>query len=482
MGEWVAEGGRGQRASVVGRVRAVVEGASIVAIAILIARAWCAQGMLVPCRIVGGSMAETLLGAHCRVQCADCGQRFFVGSDPPPVRHIAVCPYCGYAENDITACETGGERVVLDKVSYRARTPRRWEVAAFVACGEKVSATQETDDKFVVKRIVGLPGEMVLIRDGEIYIDGYLERKSLAQQRAMAVLVHDADYPPVLTPGLPPRWRGEGHDSRWQATGGFFSRPHTPGNDWIDWLTYTHWRRTEQGNTAHACPISDDDGYNQYWPRRGEQRHIVSDLLLSFRIMATSGTGSLVIRGRAGQDEFQAWLDVGSARYHVCHNGRPIPGAHGKLPARLCGALVEFSLIDRQLILAIGRQPLVIWPYEPSEQTLTPTRQPFSLGTRELGITIANVRIYRDVYYTRPVGFQARWGMDRPCRLGPDEYFVLGDNPAVSADSRSWPGGPGVNAKLLMGKPLLVWYSPRPVFLGRWKFHVPDPMRIRYIR
>jgi signal peptidase I len=50
--------------------------------------------------------------------------------------------------------------------------------------------------------------------------------------------------------------------------------------------------------------------------------------------------------------------------------------------------------------------------------------------------------------------FKPRFG-DRPeCQLNPNEYFVVGDNGAVSDDSRNWLAGPGVDAKLLVGKPL----------------------------
>jgi len=40
------------------------------------------------------------------------------------------------------------------------------------------------------------------------------------------------------------------------------------------------------------------------------------------------------------------------------------------------------------------------------------------------------------------------------CHLNRHEYFVLGDNAVISDDSRSWPSGPGVDAKLLVGRPL----------------------------
>lgn len=47
---------------------------------------------------------------------------------------------------------------------------------------------------------------------------------------------------------------------------------------------------------------------------------------------------------------------------------------------------------------------------------------------------------------------RGRHGVNAPCRLGSDEYFVLGDYSAASDDSRTWPE-PGVKLPAIIGKP-----------------------------
>jgi len=56
-----------------------------------------------------------------------------------------------------------GDRVVTEKVSYRFRRPRRWEVITIRA----------DHGGQIMKRVVGLPGERVrMLRGGAILIDG----------------------------------------------------------------------------------------------------------------------------------------------------------------------------------------------------------------------------------------------------------------------------------------------------------------------
>jgi signal peptidase I len=112
---------------------------------------------------------------------------------------------------------------------------------------------------------------------------------------------------------------------------------------------------------------------------------------------------------------------------------------------------------------------------------------PISLAVRGGEATVSDFRIYRDIYYTATLANTPRLpnATMSSVQLGPDEYFVLGDNSPVSNDSRFWPNGPIVRGSLLMGKPFLVHLPgqlvPLKVF-GRSFCWVPDPRQIRYIR
>ncbi|MBI2594682.1 MAG: signal peptidase I [Candidatus Colwellbacteria bacterium] len=59
-----------------------------------------------------------------------------------------------------------GDYVLVDKVSYYFRTLDRSEVVVF--------KNPENESEYFIKRIVGLPGEEMVISGGEVYINGKL--------------------------------------------------------------------------------------------------------------------------------------------------------------------------------------------------------------------------------------------------------------------------------------------------------------------
>ena len=60
-----------------------------------------------------------------------------------------------------------GQEILLNKVLYRLSMPKRGDVIVFLPNGNQNS-------HYYVKRVVGLPGETIQIKDGSVYIDGVL--------------------------------------------------------------------------------------------------------------------------------------------------------------------------------------------------------------------------------------------------------------------------------------------------------------------
>jgi signal peptidase I len=58
------------------------------------------------------------------------------------------------------------QRLVVEKLSYRFHAPQRFDIV--------VIRVPSQGDELLIKRVIGLPGETVEFRDGQVYIDGQL--------------------------------------------------------------------------------------------------------------------------------------------------------------------------------------------------------------------------------------------------------------------------------------------------------------------
>lgn len=76
-----------------------------------------------------------------------------------------------------------GDVVLLNRLSYTLREPERFEVVAFEREGSGIQ----------IKRIIGLPGETIQIRDSQIYIDG--EPLKAEDGLSIAAIAGLAEYP-----------------------------------------------------------------------------------------------------------------------------------------------------------------------------------------------------------------------------------------------------------------------------------------------
>ena len=70
-----------------------------------------------------------------------------------------------------------GDRLIGNRLAYRSKSPERGDIVIF--------RYPDNEEELYVKRVIGLPGETVDIRDGYIYIDGRIRRWTRLSQRGL---------------------------------------------------------------------------------------------------------------------------------------------------------------------------------------------------------------------------------------------------------------------------------------------------------
>ena len=87
-----------------------------------------------------------------------------------------------------------GDNLITDKISYRFSDPKRYDIVVF-------PFEDENGKRNFIKRIIGLPGETVQIKDGEVYINGELlgetygkEKMDYAGRASEPITLGDDEY------------------------------------------------------------------------------------------------------------------------------------------------------------------------------------------------------------------------------------------------------------------------------------------------
>jgi signal peptidase I len=366
----------------------------------LVFRTFLVQAYVIP----SGSMATTLLGAHLRLRCQECGADFEVNYPAPNVAEDTpelprrtgantilgmTCKNCGFkvpvdtADPAQSARNTPvryGDRILVLKSAYVLTAPRRWDVVVFISPWSASRPRDYDYDQNFIKRLVGLPGESLMVLDGDVYRgvlapDGgrawEICPKPRRVQKDLWRTVYDNDYYPANAArrGWTFPWRpaggtgwnadipgGPGRVLRFENPAGAgalaFDKDANPGT-WplTDWLAYDVTK-----------PLHPPDGallrgdYYELDAYGGEAvpRWHVSDLKLQFLYHRQSGTGPLrASLGKLGHT-FAAELSDGAARlYHEFPDGR----ARELIGAALLPTgpvFVELANVDYQVTLRLN--------------------------------------------------------------------------------------------------------------------------------
>ena len=438
-----------------------------------------------PFGVPTGSMALTLAGNHKCCVCPRCGHEVVVGSNIGPNNDLlagqrgfatAWCPNCYQASLGLEAhAETVGDRLLVDKNIFELRRPRRWEIAVFRCPSDPT--------KPYVKRVVGLPGEQIQVRDGDVYINGQLARKGHAEARTVGVLVFDNDFQPK-DGGWKLRWRsGDPHvaapgvlltEASDRIDGTELKWPAADAQTGFRWLLYRHWLLDERREE----PIRDQFAYNG-----GALRHDlknVHDFLVEMDVEIGPGEGTVAIGLRDGHDDVTAEIAAGQARaVRLLDNAGKL--LHESAPFQLSDGRshhVAYAFVDRRVSLSVDGTELIPAFDLPATTDRKAVSRPVWLGVQGVAATVRHFRLNRDIYYASA----GRNAIFEPWPLGRDEYFMLGDNSANSEDSRYW-SVPGVPESALMGRPLLLHQPSHWASISNgWDVQTIDWKRVHWIR
>ena len=267
-------------------VKDTLESVVIAFVLAFVFRAYVVEAFVIPT----GSMAPTLLGEHLRVRCSQCGYRF--STDRPqrsgnPHRRpgAAICPMCHHRSPVPSPPPTrAGDRILVHKFIYEVSSPRRWDVVVF--------KNPSTPDQNYIKRLVGLPGENLLVVEGNVYVkpngtgedawriarktDRSANRHALRIQRGVWQPVYHSQYVP-LDGGVSAvgasgrrevRWRTpwHGRTGDWVIDGRYTYRHESsgPGDivfdfasqrvDPVGWYPYNQYRPSIDQPACKALP------------------------------------------------------------------------------------------------------------------------------------------------------------------------------------------------------------------------------------
>lgn len=245
--------------------RTAVDLAVAFVVAVIILRTFVLEGYL----ISTGSMAPGLCGFHRRVHCPSCLFVFAFGlafdesgpdspgtiQEPTGPRRLATCPNCGQSGIDVSTLPNNhGDQLLVHKHTFDVRSPRRWETVVFRNPAQPAEA--------FVKRVVGLPGESIRIKAGDVHINGLIARKTLPAQLDLRIPVCSLQLPADSHAEWQLPWELDHNWKLQQNTLHCSAEPanaaSTPDNAAPAWIRFHYWKPSG-GRHLSETPLKNSD-------------------------------------------------------------------------------------------------------------------------------------------------------------------------------------------------------------------------------
>lgn len=308
------------------------------------------------------------------------------------------------------------DRVLVDKLSYHMRDPARFEVVVFQFPLDR--------SKHFIKRLVGMPGDHLRIKGGDLWLelpnaDGELNWQILRRPAG----VQASHWFAIDHEG---RWNLGANHSQWQV------RSRTLETTGAGRTSFPGDTQGVKDLAVHGYPAEILEHMGR--PTRAGGQHDVGDLRLATEIQAQPDCTyvRLVIEEGGTQHVLELPGPAAPAQARVLlrssSNGlsKQLDRDLRLTPDQSC-ALRFWNLDDRLQVEWNGELLL--------SMEITPAARGLALVHLESvggGATFGDIQLERDLYYDQDAGLRSSWHVPE------GHYVMLGDNSVDSADSRAW--------------------------------------------
>lgn len=427
--------------------RETIESIAIAFILAFLFKTFQAEAYVIPT----GSMAPTLYGRHKEIECDGCGFKFALGASSEidqgsgqlQYRITNVyCSNCGREQDAKDAPVFNGDRILVNK---QVSDYRRFDVVVF--------KNPEQAHVNYIKRLVGLPGETIRIRKGDIWAltpgatAWAIQRKHDPYvQKAIQLTVYDDQYPAteLIELGWPERWEpsvlGEGTgtvggwapaENGWTADREQRTYTVTASGKDPQWLRYRHfmphastWPDPRQVNPDLMMPeaelIADFCSFNAFRQSMLVRDEIgiywVGDLTINASVQVDSAAagGSIILELVEGPQVFQCEIDcqTGAAVLTVLDSSNRellTTIATGSTSVTGSGTYdLTFANVDDRICLWVNDSLIGFdgpTEYESLDVPLPTSRDlaPVGIAFKDVSGEVSNLLIERDIYYRNDV-------------------------------------------------------------------------------
>ena len=449
-------------------VRETIESIIVAIVLALMFRAYEAEAFIIPT----GSMAPSLQGQHMDLECENCKFRYRAGASQESSTSLnrdfiesTYCPICQYRTKMRKSREpdhnsNNGDRILVNKFIYDFSELNRYDVIVF--------KNPNNGKQNYIKRLIGLPGENILIENGDIYLmhdkgdakyEKEITRKPARKLRHVLQTVDDTHFigNRLASVNWPSRWQSFDGKGNWsiQDSGGHpnFSSAATSDENWIRYRHFqplkNEWPTIEDGDLPQRFDgklptgrlIGDQYGYNDglYSDNvvNGEIRlgfeqnlglHWVGDIGLECWAEVESSQGKLLLDLVEGGAHFVCSIDIETGEARLSCNDDKVdtkvtfrddagqlvdqPVAQTKL--RGAGDYhIEYVNADDRIHLWINNR---LVEFDAANYTRTgipvPTyhaddagdAEPAGVGVVGSKVKLTRLKILRDIYYTSVKG------------------------------------------------------------------------------